>query len=240
MTETDPSAELARRAEQANVAYERNTALRALVVAIPGIGSSLDVVLASEAPRIFRERTSKVLNDMKERMETVEDSAIDKEYLQTEEFFDLVLKALDSAIKTRDERKLRLYARILTESTIRSKKEGHSPEEYLDLIADLTPLELRVARALYAGWPREGCESRGTNDVQEAWRGWQDRVRAEVSIDGADLQLILGRLHSSGLITEEGGLFPRDVGPIDEPPQYWVSLGFEKMMRFLEVRERDD
>jgi hypothetical protein len=61
-------------------------------------------------------------------------------------------------------------------------------------------------------------------------------MRAEVSIDGADFQLILGRLHSSGLITEEGALFPRGAGPIDEPPQYWVSLGFEKLMRFLERR----
>jgi hypothetical protein len=43
MTDPDPSAELERRAEEVNVAYERNTALRTLVVAIPGIGSSLEM-----------------------------------------------------------------------------------------------------------------------------------------------------------------------------------------------------
>ncbi len=75
MTEPDPSAELARLAEEANVAYERNTALRAAVVMIPGIGGSLDLVLASEAPRIFRERIFKILDAMKESMETVKDSA---------------------------------------------------------------------------------------------------------------------------------------------------------------------
>ncbi len=43
MTGPDPSAELERRAEEVNVAYERNTALGTLVVAIPGIGSGLEM-----------------------------------------------------------------------------------------------------------------------------------------------------------------------------------------------------
>jgi hypothetical protein len=139
----DSSEELERRAEEANVAYERNTALRTLVVAIPGIGSIFDMVLASEGQRIYRERIHRLIADMKvdmqERMETVENSALDKEYLESEEFFDLLIKALDATIKTRDETKRRMYARILTESTILSEREGHSPEEYLNLIADLTP-----------------------------------------------------------------------------------------------------
>jgi hypothetical protein len=43
MTDPDPSAELERRAEEVNVAYERNTAPRTLVVVIPGLGSSLEM-----------------------------------------------------------------------------------------------------------------------------------------------------------------------------------------------------
>jgi hypothetical protein len=43
LPDPDPSAELERRAEEVNVAYERNTALRTLVAAIPGIGSSLEM-----------------------------------------------------------------------------------------------------------------------------------------------------------------------------------------------------
>jgi hypothetical protein len=240
MPDPDPLAELERRAEEANVAYERNTALRTLVVAIPGIGSIFDMVLASEGQRIYRERIHKLIadlkDDMQERMETVENSVLDREYLASEEFFDLLIKALDATIKTRDEEKRRLYARILTESTIRFKREGHSPEEYLDLIADLTPRELSVARALYRDWPGEEYENREHAVGQEAWNGWQDKVRAEVGIDEADLQLILGRLRSSGLITEGGALFPRGAGPRDDLPQHWVSPPFKKLMRFLQCR----
>jgi hypothetical protein len=241
MTEPDPSAELARRADEVNVAYERNAAFRAAVLLIPGIGSSLDVLFASEGQRIFRERIHKLIddmrNDMQALMETVADSTLDKGYLESDEFFDLMMRALDATIRTRDEGKRRLYARILTESTIRSKREGHSPEEYLDLIADLTPRELYVARMLYTDWAGEGYVNREHIEVEEAWRGWRAKVRAEVGIDGADLQLILGRLRSAGLITESIADFPIGGGPPASLPLYWVSSPFEKLMRFLERRE---
>jgi len=237
MTEGDPSADLERRAEEASEAYERNMALRALVSAIPGIGSSLDIVLTSGGARSeerIRNLIDALKEDMQERMETVADSTLDKEYLESDEFFDLVMRALDATIRTRDGEKRRLYARILTESTIRSKREGHSPEEYLDLIADLTPRELRVARMLYTDWPGEGDENRELDKADEAWRDWQDKVRAEVGIDGADLQLILGRLRSSGLATESVMDLPFGGGSLVALPPYWVSRPFEKLMRFLE------
>lgn len=241
MTEArpDPSAELARRAEEASVAYEHNMAFRTFVLMIPVIGSSLDLVLTSGGQR-SRERIHKLIDamkdDMQERLETVEDSAVDEEYLKSEEFFDLIMKALDTTIKTRDEAKRRTCARILIESTIFSKREGYSPEEYLDLIADLTPRELAVAQALYRDLSGEGDESRELKESREAWMSWQDRVRAKVGIDGADLQLILDRLHSSGLITEDTALVPSSGGPIQAPPQYWMSPAFKKLMRFLERR----
>ena len=240
MPDPDPSAELERRAEEASVAYEDNMFLRALVAAIPGIGSTMDLVFSS-AGQASRDRIHRLIDamkdDMQERMETIENSALDQEYLESEEFRDLVMRAFDATIKTRDEVQRRDYARILTESTIRSAREGHSPEEYLDLIASLTPLELHVARSLYKNLPRARYESREAPEVQEAWRRWQERVCAEENIDRADLQLILGRLSSSGLLTEEGGLFPRGFGPASEPPLYWVSLAFEKLMQFLERRD---
>ena len=136
MTGGDPAADLERRAEEASEAYERNMALRALVSAIPGIGSSLDIVLTSGGVRSeerIRNLIDALKEDMQERMETVADSTLDKEYLESDEVFDLVMRALDATIRTRDEVKRRLYARILTESTIRSKREGHSPEEFLPL-----------------------------------------------------------------------------------------------------------
>jgi hypothetical protein len=142
MPEPDPSAELERRAEEFSVAYEDKMLVRAAVAAIPVIGSSLDLVFSS-AGQASRERIHRLIDEMKdymqERMETIENSAFDREYLESEEFRDLVMRAFDATIRTRDAAQRRTYAQILTESTIRSAREGHTPEEYLDLIAALTP-----------------------------------------------------------------------------------------------------
>ena len=97
MTGGDPAADLERRAEEASEAYERNMALRALVSAIPGIGSSLDIVLTSGGARSeerIRNLIDALKEDMQERMETVADSTLDKEYLESDEYFDLVMRAL--------------------------------------------------------------------------------------------------------------------------------------------------
>lgn len=161
-------------------------------------------------------------------METVEEEAVDKKYLESEEFVDLVLKAFEFSTKTRDKEKIRWYAQILTESTMRNKQEGYSPEEYMYLISDLSPQELRVARSLYRERPKDNT-----------WESWTEQVCNEVGTDKADLQLALSRIRSSGLIEEEiagvdeGGLYIHTREP-KEVLYYRVASPFEKLMKFLE------
>lgn len=241
---TDKPAELEKLAEESSIAYENNTALRALVLTIPGVGSSLDLVLA-DGGRRYRERIFSALEDMKrdmkERLETVEDSAFDKKFLDSDEFFDLMMKFFDTTTKSRDKTKRRMSARILTESAIPFDGEQYSPEEYLDLIADLTPRELAIAQALHKEQTERVYEDLEEGEAHQAWKAWQDSVQTEVSIEGADLQLILGRLQSSGLIVEDGALMPNSFGPplpTAGPPFYWMSPAFKKLMRFLNRREK--
>lgn len=214
--------------KKASELYGENTALRVMVVAIPYIGGGLDMVFASEGQRAFKERVFKLLEIVRERMETVEEEAVDKKYLESEEFVDLVLKAFEFSTKTRDKEKIRWYAQILTESTMRNKQEGYSPEEYMYLISDLSPQELRVARSLYRERPKDNT-----------WESWTEQVCNEVGTDKADLQLALSRIRSSGLIEEEiagvdeGGLYIHTREP-KEVLYYRVASPFEKLMKFLE------
>lgn len=238
----DKPLDLERIAEETSIAYENNIALRALVSIIPGVGSSFDLMLA-DGGRKYRERIFRALEDlnvdMKERLETVEESALDKEFLNSDEFFDLMMKFFDTTIKSRDATKRRMSARILTEAAILSYGEQYTAEEYLDLIADLTPRELAIARALHKEQIERRYEDLEEGEAQQAWKAWQDSVRAKVSIEGADLKLILGRLQSLGLIVEDGALMPNDFGPPSataRPPFYWMSPAFKKLMRFLNRR----
>ena len=220
-------------------AYEANTILRAAVAGIPLIGGGVDVILSSEAQRAGKARIFKLIEEMEQRMEQYVEEAINQEYLASDEFLDLVIKAFESAARTRDEEKIRSYARILTESAVLIKQGGYSPEEYLHLIADLTPLELRVARNFYGSGVHE---SGRVLPEGESWRAWREQVCSCLEIDEATLSMSLSRIAATGLAepvtlgSDQSGTWQWHGEPGD-PSYYRVTPAFRKLMEFLGLDE---
>lgn len=203
--------------------------LRATISAVPIIGGGMDMILASEGQKAAKRRLNVLLRETHERMEQLEKETIDKEFLKSEEFIDLVLKAFESAIKTRDDEKIRLYARVLTESTVQDKREkGYFPEEYLNLLADLSPKQLKVARSLYMEKP----QIKG-----EEWQQWATQVCNDIGIDQRDLPVMLSRLESSGLLERvtSDGTWGALMNPIE--PRYKITSSFGRLMEFLELEK---
>ncbi len=197
------------------------------------------MIISAEGQRATKERILKLIDEMKQRMEQHEEEAINKEYLASDEFIDLVIKAFDSATRTRDEQKILWYARILTESTVWRKQGDYFPEEYLHLIADLTPLELKVARNFYGSNVRG---MGGSSPREEEWEAWREQVCSDLGVDQATLSMDLSRIAATGLIepvvsgqnNEE--IWMAGGGPGD-PSFYSVTPAFEKLMEFLELDE---
>jgi len=77
--------------------------LRAMLNLIPSAGGSLSELMAGKGQRIMEERRDNLLRILAEHMETIETEAIRKDYFETPEGFDLLIKALDSSRRTRSE-----------------------------------------------------------------------------------------------------------------------------------------
>lgn len=212
--------------------YSGSQGSRAIVTSIPYIGSGIDVVLSTRGQSVVNRRFTELFKDIRRRMENLEEEAIDKSYVESEEFIDLLIRAIDTVSKTRSREKIDLCSAILTESTVKSKRAGYSPEEYLHLISDLTPLDLHVLRQLYTF-----SDSRKTqqdqDDTAKQWEEWIGQVCADLDIDRADLQLALGRLRSSGLIMESAMSLPIAGPRPDDIPEYTTLTSLRKMMKFL-------
>lgn len=191
--------------------------LRALLNAIPGVGGSLNELMAGKGQRIIEERRDNLLRLLAEHLEIVEAEAIRKDYFQTPEGFDLLIKALDSSRRTRSEEKRDLIARILAGAAVDESSE-YSPEEYLNLISDLTVKELKVARSLYERRPEHG----------HIYYNWQMCILEEFNIDDADLRLILDRLQARGLCQNL-------LTPTPDTSRVYRSPGFVKLMEFLKI-----
>ncbi len=206
--------------------------MRILLKRIPLVGDSLTEIAAGKGQQIIEARRDEFLQLLAEHLATLKDQAVRKDYFQTSEGFDLLIKALDEARRTRSKEKRDLYARVLRGAIVDFEQGRYSVEEYLYLISDLTLKELRVARSLYEA-PRSMLSD-------EVWESWRNKMCRETGIDEADLSMILSRISSFGLIEpvvvgiDESGFWV-NAGEPGDPGYYRVTPSFEKLMKFLEL-----
>ncbi len=206
--------------------YSQRTVLRAVVNAIPWVGGSLDVVLSSGGQKIIEQRVCEIITRLKDDLELVKEVAIDREFLDTEAFFDLFRKALEASIKTRDDEKIKLYARILRNSLFKSVINKDAAEDYLSVLAELSSKELAVAKVIY-DMQKDGPQ-KDENELQMAERsGWKNLAsRAGLQEDEQDF--ILKRLERTGLIKEITSGYWDYAGGV-----YVITKAFHSMMDYI-------
>jgi hypothetical protein len=207
--------------------------LLATISAVPVVGGSITQVLTGIGQQIVQERNKRLFEQLTEHMATVEEQAIKRDYLKTPEGFDLLIKALDESRRTRSEAKRDLIARILAgaTSTVTGQSE-YSPEEYLSIVASLTPRELQVARTLYDLQKDISLRELEPDNRMETWRSCVESMREKHAIDTDELPLLLNRIASTGLVDLIYVQYPGSPAPT-----YWVSAAFHKLMELLRLEE---
>lgn len=219
------SRDISRKLERAVEAYSRNTALRTAITCIPYIGGPLDVLLSSEGQKIVQARVIQMFQDLDSEMRRVQQSTVDKKYLKSEEFFDLILRGIEAATKTRHRKKIHLYAKVLRGAVTFQNREESSPEEYLAILTELTPREIEVARVVY--------EQSERTPHTDGLKWDREKKLAQLSarcpsVPREDLQFILLRLQRTGLIRELVGTYFDYTGGT-----YIITQVFRKLMHYL-------
>ncbi len=177
--------------------------------------------------QILEERRDRLLRSLSEQMQDLDERTVRKDYFETEEGFDLLIKALDEALRTRSKEKIAFYARILTQSATTYRQGRYFPEEYLNVLAGLTPKQVEVAWTMYEVQekPREGYDP----EASEAWRRQSEEVCKRLGLAQSQLIFMLKGLVASGLVAEIGRTMPGTIAV-----EYSITPSFEEMMDFLE------
>jgi hypothetical protein len=179
-------------------------------------------------------RIETLLDELHETTRHLSIQMIDQDYLRSEQWLDLILKAIDSANKTRDEDKIRIYARILKGAVLsKSDRDKTSAEEYLYMLSDLTPKEIEMSYYLF-------------NEIETNNNGlWYQSICEKCDIDSEDLQFYLNRIESVGLIANDnygrvapdpgiGGMVVGAEGSSSNLHLYYsITGGFRKLMEFI-------
>lgn len=202
--------------------------LRILLKRVPLFGDSLVEIAAGKGQQIAQERRDEFLELLAERFVDLEGLALRKDYFETPEGIDMLVKALDESRKTRSRKKREMYARILKGAILDFERREYSSEEYLHLVADLTEKELRVARLIYRDRPEPD---------EQSWSAWKGKACEELDVDESDIGMALGRIGSLGLIENVNSYLSEGDGvAILDRPVYKIAPAFEKLMRFLGSR----
>jgi len=208
------------------------SALGIVLSEVPLLGSAFNELRTYRAQQYMENRLSDLNSDLRRLLEGVKEEAVNQEYLRSEAFFDFIGKAVETVLRTRDREKVAYIASILKGAILSSDQEKHLAEdlaeEYLYLVSDLTPQELRVARTLYN--LQKGQENTDLTQRMEAWKLQTEDLSRAHSLNSSDLFLILNRLTSTGAVDR---FWPMVASDIMEPI-YQVSVPFERLMRFLE------
>lgn len=212
---------------KASQLYSDQTAIRALINAVPFVGGSLDVIFVSKGQKLVEQRIYEFIKNLTEELNKVSEDKVDKKYLDSEEWFDVVIKAMNSAMKTRDIEKISWYAKILRGAVVVRDRNAFDPEAYLQVLTELSPNELRVAKIIFE-MQKKGPKV-GEQELHWAHnKGWDKLSEKCEFISKDDLEFILLRLQKAGFIREITGFISDYQGGT-----YVITPTFRKLMIYI-------
>ena len=113
---------------------------------IPVYGQLIQKTVSLESA-ILRGRMENLILFTGDEVQKVDRKKIDFSYFETDEFYDIVRRVLEYTLRTRDETKIRLYARILVRTPLLNNAAFRpAAEDFLLILLELSPADLLLAR----------------------------------------------------------------------------------------------
>lgn len=126
--------------------YEGNTVLRVIVNLIPYVGGSLDVAL-NKWSQIKQRRIDELMGAINEELEGIQDDLINKSYLESDEFYDLVYQIVNNALANRCPETRIAYAKVVR-SAVLNEETTANLEDIIRQVEGMREKDLFFLRAL--------------------------------------------------------------------------------------------
>jgi hypothetical protein len=205
-------------------------AVRAVVQALPVIGGPLDTMLAMPGQLFQQERVELLFRFIGEALSHFDQDFLKKEWVNSDEFRDILVQAIESSARSRSEEKIRINAMILTNVLAVPNDGQFWPEEYMKALADLTPREVKALFVFYKAFEEVNSDS-GDNELQKASKtSWAEMLQNECGIDPGDITFLMKRLERTGFVFEiTGGYFGYGGG------QFCPTESLRRLMEYLSL-----
>jgi hypothetical protein len=172
--------------------YDADPVLRAAVESIPGIGAALGALLGGDRRALLEERLRLFVEDLRsEFTDILRKSGLNEQVIQSQGYAHLMLLATEAALRSRSEKKRRLYARLLARrASLERPSDEERAEEVMQSLADLTVTEFSVPKAIADNPHSLGIEP--------------DSLIAMTGLTEDEITAYCGRLQRTGFIMIRG------------------------------------
>lgn len=215
----------------------------ALVTAMSGVAlfsplgtaaGALAALYVTHGQKKKYERLLKLVENVIEYTRLLEEEKLDDSYVGSEEHMDLLHEVFAAAAKSRDEERLRWYAQLLVGVASSEEREEYDAEEYVHVLADLTPKQVKVASTIWEqqkDFDQADLERNPPpSGIRDEWKRENSRSLIPEHFE-PDLSLIFRRLQAAGLIEV---IFPDQAHYVAGVPR--ITRQFRRMMDFIEGR----
>lgn len=143
---------------------------RALLGSVPAIGTALNEIVFEHASRLKRRRFEEYVRGIAEDLEALESSAIDNDYLQSDEFIDFFESLLNKVTKTSSKEKRERLKKAFV-GQIQEPIQTDYQNTFLDLIMNISEQQIIIMKEhiQYKGLmsQKEYLEALGKNTKEE-------------------------------------------------------------------------
>jgi hypothetical protein len=122
--------------------YTSDIRLRSGISLIPYIGTYLDHIFTAKASKYFNDRIEIFINCVTEEFESIDEDKIDKQYLESEEFFDLITALIENSVKTRHIERVMLYSKLLKSKVSKNISKQYEADDFTYIISELIPRDI--------------------------------------------------------------------------------------------------
>ena len=185
-----------------------NIALRSKMVTIPIFGSYMDVVY-TESMQAIKEMA------FRNSLEELDEKKIDKEYLNSLEFLNLLVRTYKMALDEIEMDKIIFFSKLIKNSLESSEEERKYNFDYIKIVHELSIDQMHLLHEIYIQqkdlykFSDEYPEYNELNLVHECtdWKNLPKILNDKYGIDEDDLNFLLKRTESTGLIREITGSY---------------------------------
>jgi hypothetical protein len=130
--------------KKVKIADERLLTIEALLNLIPYAGGFLATYFGEIRTKRLQERMTKYKVYFTDRLNELEQTKIDKKYMESEEFAELFVKAAEQAARSVSEKKIRRFADILINNILIDSKSRFRTESIISFVERLSDLDIMV------------------------------------------------------------------------------------------------